>query len=71
MIGGILLAHMDDLAIKAVKTGCSASKFLTSAEARSVAERFSRRHDVALTLDGGYEGAERARAIFSVIDKAR
>lgn len=60
----LLIGHMDDLAIKAVKTGCAASKFLTPAETQTIAAHFSRRHDVTLSLDGGYDGAERMRAIF-------
>lgn len=62
---GVLHAHMDDLANKAVKAKCTASKFLTPAEAESVAQRFSRRRDVILTFDGGFDGAERTRAIFT------
>jgi RNA-binding protein YlmH len=65
----ILLGHMEDLAAKAVKIGCAASRFLTPAEQRDVASNV--RHgrgrgndDVTLTFDGGYEGAERVRAIF-------
>ena len=61
----LLPARMDDLANKAVKTGCAASKFLTPTEAESVAQQFSRRRDVALTFDGGFDGAERVRAIFT------
>ncbi|MCL2162782.1 MAG: YlmH/Sll1252 family protein [Oscillospiraceae bacterium] len=59
----ILLAHMDDLAAKAVKTGSAASRFLTTAEAHSITAHFAKRRDVALTFDGGYEGAERVRAV--------
>ena len=59
----IMLAHMDDLAVKAVKTGCAASRFLTPAEAQAVAARFAKRRDVAVAFDGGYEGAERVRAV--------
>jgi RNA-binding protein YlmH len=60
----VLLGHMEDLAAKAVKTGCAASRFLTPAEAQSVTARFTRRHDITLTFDGGHEGAERVRAVF-------
>jgi RNA-binding protein YlmH len=60
----ILLGHMDDIAVKAVKSGCAASRFLTPSERRDVAEYFSRRRDVTLLFDGGYEGAERSRAVF-------
>ncbi|MDR0294033.1 MAG: RNA-binding protein [Oscillospiraceae bacterium] len=59
----LLLGHMEDLADKAVKTGCAASRFLTPAEAQSVSARLTRRHDVALSFDGGYDGAERTRAV--------
>ena len=61
----VLIARMNDLASKAIKTGVAASKFLTPAEAVSVAENFLRRRDVALTLDGGFDGAERVRTIFT------
>ena len=61
----VLLARMDDLAGKAAKTGCAASKFLTPAQAQSVTEYFTRRRDVLLTLEGGFEGAERTRAVFT------
>jgi len=60
----LLLNRMDDLAAKAAKAGCAASRFLTPAEAQSVAAYFSRRRDVAVVFDGGYEDAERVRAIF-------
>ena len=60
----ILLAHMDDLAEKAKSTGCAASRFLTPAEARAVAAHFARRSDVKAIFDGGYDGAERVRAVF-------
>ena len=60
----ILIARMNDLASKAAKSGFAASKFLTPAESQSVVEHFSRRKDTALTIDGGFEGAERTRAIF-------
>lgn len=56
---------MEDLALKAIKTGCAASRFLSPSEAAEVAARFSRRRDVELCLDGGYENAERVRAIFT------
>jgi len=59
----ILLAHMEDIAQKAVKTGVAASKFLTPAEAQAVAERFA--HNRAeLSFDGGAASAERVRAVF-------
>lgn len=60
----LLLGHMEDLAEKAVKTGCAASRFLTPTEAQSVAARFSRRHDVTISFDGGCDNAERVRAVF-------
>ncbi|MCL2004504.1 MAG: YlmH/Sll1252 family protein [Oscillospiraceae bacterium] len=60
----ILLGHMEDLAAKAVKSGCATSRFLTPAETSKISAHFTRRHDVALVFDGGYEGAERVRAIF-------
>jgi RNA-binding protein YlmH len=61
----ILIARMNDLASRAVKTGLAASKFLMPAEAQSVVEHFSHKKDVTLTVDGGFEGAERTRAIFT------
>jgi len=60
----ILIARMNDLASRAAITGLAASKFLTPAESQGVAEVFTRRRDTAFTLDGGFEGAERTRAIF-------
>jgi len=61
----MLIARMNDLAGKAVKTGCAASKFLTPAESQGVAEYFAHRKDVVLTMDGGFDGAERTRAVFT------
>ena len=60
----LLLGHMEDLAEKAIKTGCAASRFITPAEAQSVTAYFTRKHDVTLSFDGGYESAERTRAVF-------
>jgi len=60
----LLLGHMEDLAARAVKTGCAASRFLTPAETDDAAAHFARRRDVVLSFDGGYEGAERVRAVF-------
>ena len=60
----LFIGHMEDLANKAIKAGAAASRFLTPAEAQSVAEFFKRRRDVAISFDGGYEGAERTRAVF-------
>ena len=59
----ILLAHLDDLAEKAKKTGCTASRFLTPAEMNNAVSHFARRFDIKLIFDGGYEGAEHNRAI--------
>lgn len=64
----IFTGHIEDLAVKAVKTGCAASKFLTPSEAAEVAARFSRRRDVEVCLDGGFDGAERVRAVFTNAD---
>ena len=61
----ILIARMNDLAIRAIKTGFAASKFLTPAESQSLIGHFSRRRDAVLTVDGGFEGAERVRAVFT------
>ena len=57
------IGYMEDLADKAAKTGCAASRFLTPAEARSVAEYFKFKR-VKLLFDGGYDSAERVRAVF-------
>jgi len=58
-----LIGHMEDLADKAIKTGCAASQFLTPAEARRIGENFKFKR-VKLLFDGGYENAERVRAVF-------
>jgi RNA-binding protein YlmH len=60
----ILIPRMEDLAERAVKTGFAVSKFLTPAEAISVYNYFKKYKNISLTLDGGYEGAERVRAVF-------
>ncbi|MCL2202055.1 MAG: YlmH/Sll1252 family protein [Oscillospiraceae bacterium] len=60
----LLLSRMEDLAKRAGKIGCAASKFLTPAEAQVVAEYFKHRKHTALILDGGFENAERVRAVF-------
>jgi RNA-binding protein YlmH len=60
-----LLAHMKNLADKAAKTGTAASRFLTPTERQSVAEFFKHRRDVAFSFDGGFENAERTRAVFT------
>lgn len=60
----VLLSRMEDLADKAVKSGCSASRFLSPAEAQSVDAHFTRGRDVKLLFDGGTEDAERTRAVF-------
>jgi RNA-binding protein YlmH len=61
----ILLAHMDDLAARAVKAGAAYSDFLTASEAEEIRRYFSRRNDVVLTFDGGFADAERTIAIFT------
>ncbi|MDR1692834.1 MAG: RNA-binding protein [Oscillospiraceae bacterium] len=67
----VLLGHAEDLAKKAAKTGCAATRFLTPAEARRITERFTNRRDVNLTLSGGFSGAERVRGIFTNPDWGR
>ena len=57
------LGHMEDLAEKALKAGIAASRFLTPAEARSIAEHFKFKR-TAPSFDGGYDEAERVRALF-------
>ena len=59
----LLIAHMEDLASKANKTGWAASRFLTPAEARDVAEYFKYKR-IGLSFDGGFDNAERVRAVF-------
>ena len=59
----LLLAHMDDISKKATKTGFAASRFLTPAQAVLVEQRFKKNH--TFTFDGGFNGAERTRAIFT------
>jgi RNA-binding protein YlmH len=58
-----LTGHIEDLSAKAVKSGRTASRFLTPAEARGIASRFAHRRDIILNFDGGYDGAERVRAV--------
>ena len=58
-----LIGHMEDLADNAVKTGCAASRFLTPAKARRVAEYFKHKR-VKVLFDGGFDNAERVRAVF-------
>ena len=59
-----LFGRMEDLANKAAKTGVAASRFLTPAEVKYIENEFSRRNDILLSFDGGYDGAERVRAVF-------
>jgi RNA-binding protein YlmH len=59
-----LLSRMEDLADAAMKTGRSASRFLTPEEAGRVADRFGNGR-ASLTFYGGFEDAERARAVFT------
>ncbi len=58
----LLIRHLEDIAAKAVKTGCAASRFLTPAEI--AASRLAKKGECELSFDGGFENAERARAIF-------
>jgi RNA-binding protein YlmH len=66
----VLLEHLEDLAERAVRTGFSVSRFLTPAEAQNADRRFARRRDVALSFEGGFEEAERVRAVFTRPDAA-
>jgi len=59
----MLLAHLQDLAGRAAKTGCEASRFLTPAQSQSACEYFKRGW-ATLSFEGGFEGAERTRAVF-------
>ena len=49
----LLIAHMEDLAAKAGRAGWAASRFLTPAEMRIVAEYFKYKR-VGLSFDGGF-----------------
>lgn len=60
----LLLTHMEDLALRAQKTGMAHSKFLTAAQAGLVHAAYRNRKDVQLLLDGGFTEAERQIAIF-------
>jgi len=55
---------MEDFADKALETGFTASKFLTPAEASLVRNHF-KYHRVELYFDGGFNSAERVRAVFT------
>lgn len=65
MIDAALIARMNDLAGQAVNNGMAHSKFLTSAETEEVRRAFQNRGDVTLTLDGGFDDAERTVAVFT------
>jgi len=58
-----LISHMEDLAGKAQKAGVSVSRFLTPAEIASISNHF-KFNKVKLIFDGGFEAAERKRAVF-------
>lgn len=58
------LRHMEDLAAKAVREGCAATRFLTPAEAAAVIMRFSCAYETEISFEGGFEDAERKRAVF-------
>ena len=64
----LFFAHMEDIADRAAKTGRAASRFLTPAEAQSVREYFKRNRHVSVSLDGGFNDAERVRAVFASPD---
>lgn len=64
----MLLAQMDDISKKAAKTGCAASRFLTPAQAILTEQRFKKNRELDLIFDGGFDGAERTRAIFTNAD---
>jgi len=64
MMDKMFLSHMDDLAETAQRQGVSHSKFLTLADLEQVRQRYSRRRDVTLLTDGGFENAERRVAVF-------
>ena len=58
----LLLNRIEDLANKAVKIGSAASRFLTPAEAQSVAGYLKYKR-VNVSFDGGFADAERVRAV--------
>ena len=60
----LLLAHMEDIAGKSARTGYTASRFLTPAEAQDTGRYFKNKKHVSLSFDGGIIGAERVRALF-------
>jgi RNA-binding protein YlmH len=55
---------MNDIAAQAVKKGAAHSKFLTASEAASVRQMYKNRRDVTVSFEGGFNGAERAVAVF-------
>jgi len=64
MTADLLISRMEDLAAFADQRGAAASRFLTPAQREQVSQYFSNRKDVRLGFDGGFEGAERTRAVF-------
>ncbi|MCL2618488.1 MAG: YlmH/Sll1252 family protein [Defluviitaleaceae bacterium] len=65
MNSGVLTARMEDVAKKAARAGCAASRFITPAEAAEVGRHFGKLHYVNLAFDGGFAEAERVRAVFT------
>jgi RNA-binding protein YlmH len=59
----ILVNHLRDLSERAAKTGCTASVFLAQTEVADIVNRV-KASGVRQEIDGGHEGAERARIIF-------
>jgi len=58
------IPHAEDLAKKALKIGCAATKFLTPADAAEIRTRFAGRQDVTVAAEGGFMDAERVRILF-------
>ncbi len=61
----ITMERAEDLVEIALKRGFAATKFLTPEEAVGIKSKFGKRRDVAVSTEGGIEGAERVRIIFT------
>ena len=59
----LLISRMEDLSKTAMKTGSAASRFLTPTQAHVVSNYFKHK-GVSLSFEGGFDDAERVRAVF-------